>query len=234
MRELLIEIWMSVRKNKLRTFLTGFSVAWGIFMLVILLGSSNGFKNAAISSFGSQAINSIELYGGTTSKPYMGYDKNRGIKLCNNDLQVLKKEFPEIDEIAANFWFNGSTVTYGKEFIKVWLRGSLPKIEQIEDVKIIKGRFINDSDLKYCRKSIVIDEIMQTILFKEADPLGEKIKVGSSMFTVVGVYKGDATRSTSASFIPLTTGQLIYKANDQHVSQAILTVKNIYSDEKMK
>ncbi|MEG1935604.1 MAG: FtsX-like permease family protein, partial [Rikenellaceae bacterium] len=124
--------------------------------------------------------------------------------------------------------------TNGKDFIKVWLRGSLPNIDQIEDVKIIKGRFINDSDLKYCRKSIVIDEIMQTILFKEADPLGEKIKVGSSMFTVVGVYKGDATRSTSASFIPLTTGQLIYKANDQHVSQAILTVKNIDSDEKMK
>ena len=131
MRELLLEIWTSVRRNKLRTFLTGFSVAWGIFMLVILLGSGNGLKNGVTSNFGNYATNSINLYGGRTSKPYMGYQKGRRIRLWNSDLEILAREFPEVDEVAANSWFDNHTATYGNEYTKVWLRGSLPKIEQI-------------------------------------------------------------------------------------------------------
>ena len=106
MRELLLEIWTSVRRNKLRTFLTGFSVAWGIFMLVILLGSGNGLQNGVLSNFGSYAVNSINLYGGWTSKPYMGYNKGRRIRLRNSDLEILVREFPEVREVAANSWFN--------------------------------------------------------------------------------------------------------------------------------
>ena len=102
MRELLLEIWASIRRNKLRTFLTGFSVAWGIFMLVILLGSGNGLKNGVTSNFGNYATNSINLYGGRTSKPYMGYQKGRRIRLWNSDLEILAREFPEVDEVARN------------------------------------------------------------------------------------------------------------------------------------
>jgi len=148
MRELLLEIWTSVRRNKLRTFLTGFSVAWGIFMLVILLGSGNGLKNGVTSNFGNYATNSIDLYGGRTSKPYMGYQKGRRIRLWNSDLEILAREFPEVDEVAANSWFDNHTATYGNEYTKVWLRGSLPKIEQIEGVEIVKGRFVNDADIR--------------------------------------------------------------------------------------
>ena len=103
MRELLLEIWTSVRRNKLRTFLTGFSVAWGIFMLVILLGSGNGLKNGVTSNFGNYATNSINLYGGRTSKPYMGYQKGRRIRLWNSDLEILAREFPEVDEVFVGF-----------------------------------------------------------------------------------------------------------------------------------
>lgn len=102
MRELLLEIWTSVRRNKLRTFLTGFSVAWGIFMLVILLGSGNGLKNGVESNFGDYATNSIDLYGGWTSKPWEGYDRNRRIRLTNRDLEILEREFPEVEQVAAN------------------------------------------------------------------------------------------------------------------------------------
>lgn len=158
MRELLLEIWTSVRRNKLRTFLTGFSVAWGIFMLVILLGSGNGLKNGVTSNFGNYATNSIDLYGGRTSKPYMGYQKGRRIRLWNSDLEILAREFPEVDEVAANSWFDNHTATYGNEYTKVWLRGSLPKIEQIEGVEIVKGRFVNDADIREYRKSLVIDQ----------------------------------------------------------------------------
>ena len=234
MRELLLEIWTSVRRNKLRTFLTGFSVAWGIFMLVILLGSGNGLKNGVTSNFGNYATNSINLYGGRTSKPYMGYQKGRRIRLWNSDLEILAREFPEVDEVAANSWFDNHTATYGNEYTKVWLRGSLPKIEQIEGVEIVKGRFVNDADIREYRKSLVIDQAMQSLLFKGADPLGARIKLDSTVFTVVGVYKGDAQRSSSSCDIPLTTGQLLYNANSPEVNNAIITIKGVHTTEAMK
>ena len=234
MRELLLEIWTSVRRNKLRTFLTGFSVAWGIFMLVILLGSGNGLKNGVTSNFGNYATNSINLYGGRTSKPYMGYQKGRRIRLWNSDLEILAREFPEVDEVAANSWFDNHTATYGNEYTKVWLRGSLPKIEQIEGVEIVKGRFVNDADIREYRKSLVIDQAMQSLLFKGADPLGARIKLDSTVFTVVGVYKGDAQRSSSSCYIPLTTGQLLYNAKSPEVNNAIITIKGVHTTEAMK
>ena len=157
MRELLLEIWASIRRNKLRTFLTGFSVAWGIFMLVILLGSGNGLKNGVTANFDDYATNSIDLYGGWTSKPWMGYEKGRRIRMRNSDLEILRREFPEIEEVAANSWLSGHKATYGKEFTQVWLRGSLPKVQQIEGIKLSAGRFINEDDVKNYRKTIVID-----------------------------------------------------------------------------
>ena len=157
MRELLLEIWTSVRRNKLRTFLTGFSVAWGIFMLVILLGSGNGLKNGVLSNFGNYATNSITISGGWTSKAYAGYNKWRSIDLKNRDLEILVNEFPEVDDVAAKAWYRGSTATYLDRFADISLRGSLPKIQQIEGVEIVKGRFINQADIHNYRKVIGID-----------------------------------------------------------------------------
>ena len=235
MRELLLEIWTSVRRNKLRTFLTGFSVAWGIFMLVILLGSGNGLQNGVLSNFGSYAVNSINLYGGWTSKPYMGYNKGRRIRLRNSDLEILVREFPEVREVAANSWFNDThTASHGTGYMKVWLRGALPKIRQIEGVNIVRGRFINESDIRLYRKSVVIDSRMQTVLFAGADPLGADLRVGNSTYTVVGVYEEDANRTAAMCYIPLTTGQLIYEANNPVVSNAVFTVEGIHTDEAMK
>lgn len=234
MRELLLEIWTSVRRNKLRTFLTGFAVAWGIFMLVILLGSGNGFKNGVTSNFGNYATNSIDLFGGRTSKPYMGYQKGRRIRLQNTDLDILKREFPEIDDVAANSWLGNHTATYGNEYTKIWVNGSLPKVEQIEGINIVKGRFINEADIKSYRKSIVIDEMLENLLLKGADPIGSRIKIDSTIFTVVGVYKGDAQRSSSESYVPLSTGQLLYKENSPIVDNAIITVNGINTTEEME
>ena len=227
MRELLLEIWTSVRRNKLRTFLTGFSVAWGIFMLVILLGSGNGLKNGVLSNFGDYATNSIDLFGGRTSKAYKGYQKGRRIRMNNNDLEILRRDFPEIEQVAANSWYSTQTVTYNEEFTSAFLRGSLPKIAEIEGIKLSAGRFIDEVDIAECRKTIVIDEPMRRVLFKGDDPLGKQIKVGNSVFTIIGVQKGDAQRNSSSCFIPLTTGQLLYKANNPEVNNAIITVRGI-------
>lgn len=238
MRELLIEIWTSVRKNKLRTVLTGFSVAWGIFMLVILLGSGNGLKNGVMDNFGDYAINSIDLYGGWTSKPYAGYAKGRRIRMWNSDLDILEKEFPEVKEMAANAWLSQKTASYGNRFMKTGMRGCLPKIAEIEGVKLASGRFINKMDIDRYRKVIVIDEAMQRVLFQGENPLGKKIRLGdtlaTSVFTVIGVEKGDANRTTAYTTIPLTTGQLIYKGNDPEVNNAIFTIEGIDSDAEMK
>ena len=118
MRELLLEIWASIRRNKLRTFLTGFSVAWGIFMLVILLGSGNGLKNGTLSNFGSMAVNSVIINGGWTSQPYKGYDKWRRINITNRDLEILRTEFPEVDKVSARVQGPGQyNLSHGRDFL---------------------------------------------------------------------------------------------------------------------
>lgn len=234
MRELLLEIWTSVRRNKLRTFLTGFSVAWGIFMLVILLGSGNGLKNGVTSNFGEYAVNSIEIYGGRTSKPYMGYDKGRRIRLTNDDLNILLREFNEIDEMAAQAWFPGKLATYQDQFVNVYLRGALPKLSRIEGINVVAGRFINDADINQYRKSIVIDQSVQRVLFKGGDPLGKTIKLGNSIFTVVGVYKADAMWNEAMCYVPLTAAQLLYSANEPYIGSALFTVDEVRSDKQME
>lgn len=234
MRELFLEIWTSVRRNKLRTFLTGFSVAWGIFMLVILLGSGNGLKNGVLSNFDGYATNSIDLYGGTTSKPWMGYQKGRRIRMNNNDMEIIRREFPEVEDISALKWLSDYTATYGKEFTKTWLHGIVPKAQRMESIELSAGRYINDEDIRRCRKSIVIDEPMRRVLFKGGDPLGKEIKVGNSVFTVVGVQKGDAQRNSSSCAIPLTTAQLLYNANDPEVNNIMITLRGIRTDEELK
>ena len=234
MRELLLEIWTSVRRNKLRTFLTGFSVAWGIFMLVILLGSGNGLKNGVESNFGDYATNSISLYGGWTSKAWKGYDRDRRIRLTNRDLEILEKEFPEVEEVAANTWLSSKKLAYGGAFMEASLRGSLPKVAQIEGIKLARGRFINEADIRDYRKSALIDEATALVLFKDADPLGKFIRVDSLTFKVVGVTKGDAMRNNAVCIIPLTTGQLVYEANEPYVNNAIITVSDIRTDAEME
>ena len=234
MRELLLEIGTSVRRNKLRTFLTGFSVAWGIFMLVILLGSGNGLQHGVISNFGSYAVNSIDLYGGWTSKPWMGYNKGRRITLRNSDLEILVREFPEVREMAANSWFNDRNASSGTRFMKIFLRGSLPKIRRIEGVNVVRGRFVDESDIRLYRKVAVIPTQMVPVLFPDRDPLGAPLRIDNSTFTVVGIYEADANRSGASCYIPLTTGQLLYAANDPVVNNAVFTIEGIETDAAME
>ncbi|MDE6569874.1 MAG: ABC transporter permease [Alistipes sp.] len=234
MRELFLEIWTSVRRNKLRTALTGFSVAWGIFMLVILLGSGNGLKNGVNDNFGDYATNSLDLYGGRTSKPYAGYQKNRRIQLRVNDIKILEREFPEIDEVVAQDWYSSKRATYGNEFTTVWISGMMPATARMEGIKLSAGRFIDDNDLRYYRKVVVIDEMMNRLFFKGESPLGKQVKIGSSQFTVIGVKEGDAERNNSSCCIPLTTAQLLYEQNNPEVSNIMLTVKDMKTTEDLE
>lgn len=234
MRELLLEIWTSVRRNKLRTALTGFSVAWGIFMLVILLGSGNGLKNGVVSNFGSYAKNTIQVSGGWTSKAYAGYNRWRHVQLKNRDLEILASEFPEVEQIAASAWYSGSTASYKERFADISLRGSLPQLQRIEGIEMVSGRFVNEADIRSYRKVIVIDQALVNLLFPGENPLGKQLKIGNFSYAVAGVYKGDAQQRNSSGYIPLTTGQLIYKANDPALSTAVFTVEGLGTEEKMQ
>lgn len=187
-----------------------------------------------LSNFGNYATNSITISGGWTSKAYAGYNKWRSIDLKNRDLEILVNEFPEVDDVAAKAWYRGSTATYLDRFADISLRGSLPKIQQIEGVEIVKGRFINQADIHNYRKVIVIDEALERILFRGDDPLGKPVKIHNNIYRVAGVYRGDAQQRNSMGYIPLTTGQLIFKANDPVVDNAIITVHGLDTDAQME
>ena len=234
MRELLLEIWTSVRRNKLRTFLTGFSVAWGIFMLVILLGSGNGLKNGVLANFGTYATNTVSISGGWTSQAYAGYGKWRHISLKNNDLKIFREEFPEIVDVAGTSWYRGSTASYGERFADIILRGVLPGMQRIQGTEIVKGRYINEADIRAFRKVIVIDEALERLLFPGEDPLGKEIKIQNVIYRVAGVYKGDAQQRNSLGYIPITTGQLIFKGGDQVVDNIVVTVEGLRTDAEME
>lgn len=235
MRELLLEIWASIRKNKLRTFLTGFSVAWGIFMLVILLGSGNGLKNGVMSNFGNQAVNTITLQGGWTSTPYGGYDKWRRIELDNRDIDILQEEFPQVDKIAANVWLNEITISYGREYLSnTSVVGVTPANVEMEGQVLLQGRFINETDLAQQRKVILLDKAAGEVLFPNGDPVGKSIKLNNISFTVIGVYDRIQKSYNSTCNIPLSTAQLIFKANSPYVDRIVFSVKEITKDQQME
>ncbi len=233
MRELLLEIWTSVRKNKLRTFLTGFSVAWGIFMLMILLGSGNGLKNGVMANFGDRKVNSIEIYGGWTSKPYKGYQRYRAIQLKNEDLEILSAEFPEVKQVAARGRYPSTRLTEGGEFLNSSIIGVSPDLAEMEGITILAGRFINETDIRDRRKVLVIDEQAQNVLFHGADPLGKEVKVGDTPYRVIGIHKSRSFGNQSRCYIPLSTGQLIFKANTPIVDMAMFTLDGVNNDKQM-
>jgi len=205
------EIFSTMKKNKLRTFLTGFSVAWGIFMLVILLASGNGLKNGVMSNFGDRAVNTVEIWPRRTSKPYQGNPSNRRISLDQKDFDLLDKHVKEAGNISPRAWA-GTTVSYNFESIGCSFDGVYPTEQVLSGIKIKDGigRFINDADMKERRKVAVIDKRMKEALFKNENPIGKMITANKLNFKVIGVYEGNNWGNNTRAYIPFTTAQLLY------------------------
>lgn len=155
------EIWSTIQKNKLRTFLTGFSVAWGIFMLIVLLGAGNGMKNGIMSNFRNFSLNRVETWPRYTSKPYKGMQMNRRIEYKDEDLIAIPRENPEVDLITASI-SRSDTLSYGDEYNAYSLNGVHPSKAVIDNIEMTvgNGRFINDIDVKEKRKVIVLSPRM--------------------------------------------------------------------------
>jgi putative ABC transport system permease protein len=207
--ELLNEIWQTARRNKLRTGLTGFAVAWGIFMLIVLLGAGNGLIHAQLQQSERFLTNSMIVWGGYTSKPYQGLKENRNIQLNRNDIAITGTSFPENIDAVGAMYETSVTVSLGEQYLNTTLAGVYPNHTQIDKVEMLKGRFINDIDQRERRKVIVISN-------KQARELGtlvgQHVNVGAFAFQVVGIYKEQENGRASA-FTAYSTMKGIFGAN---------------------
>ena len=205
------EITSTISKNKLRTLLTGFAVAWGIFMLIILLAAGNGLKNGVTSNFSNRAKNSITIWPGWTSMPYGGLPADREIRFDNKDYDLIRNKMPNVEYVSPRIR-QGSTISYNKEYGSWSLEGVTPDAAYINNLEVTSnnGRFINKIDISQRRKVIVISEEMRTILFKDENPIGKYVVAGNLAYQVIGVYEEQTGRNSPPAYIPFTTAQALY------------------------
>jgi putative ABC transport system permease protein len=224
------EIWSTMKKNKLRTFLTGFSVAWGIFMLVALLGAGNGLRNGVMYNFRDMADNRIEMWPRYTSKPWKGMRPNRRLTFKDEDYYMLKREHPEVDLCSATI-NHSDTLTYNKEYFTGETDGVFPDHAKINFIQFHagKGRFINDMDIRDRRKVIVLSPRMAEVLFRDANPLGKYVRCGHVMFRVVGIYYDKNVSNNSPAYIPFSTAQLLYNKGSGFYNLSF-TVKGVTTE----
>ena len=216
--ELLNEIWQTARRNKLRTALTGFAVAWGIFMLIFLLGAGNGLINAVTKNSGRFLSNSMKIFGGQTSKPYDGLKEGRSISLRQADLDATGRDFTaHIDEVGAQLSQAGLTVSLGENYISVQLSGVYPNDAAISKREMRYGRFINDIDMQEKRKVLVVSEDQAKELLPHQPEMlvGQHVNVGGIAFNVVGILKADQSSMSSEVFTAFTTLRTMYNRGDQ-------------------
>ncbi len=207
------EIWQTLRRNKLRTSLTGFAVAWGIFMLIVLLGAGNGLLNSQTVNTDNWVDNSMEVFGGKTSKPYDGLKEGRGIRLEDADLQTTQTHFTQhVDRAGSVIQQGGVTVSFGENYISGSLRGVYPLDAVINKTKLVAGRFINDIDIREQRKVLVMPENQARELKPRNtyDLVGQTVRVGEMAFTVIGLEQEDRSKMSSDMATPLTTLRTIY------------------------
>ncbi|MFY0628171.1 MAG: ABC transporter permease [Reichenbachiella sp.] len=210
------EIFQTISKNKLRTFLSGFTVALGIFIFVILFGLGNGLKNTFEEFFMDDATNIFYLYPGRTTKPFGGFKSNRQIEFKNDDLEEIQKMFSMYIEYMTPRIYRNHLVKYGKESNSYSNRGVGPAHQFAEKTLLMKGRYINENDIRDKTKHAVIGRLVEKDLFGNINSLGKYIDIGGSMFKVIGVYQDDGGDDEERRiYIPYTTRQLIEKNSDK-------------------
>jgi len=219
------EIFDTLKKNKLRTFLTGLSVASGIFILVILLGFSKGIENGVKSEFQRDATNCITIWTGVTSKEYKGNNPGRYIQLKNDDYNLISQKYSDYIEYKAPLYQRwGSTVTYKNETGNYNVRGAVPDYQFIENADISNGRFLNQSDIDEFKKVVVIGNNVRKDLFKDEDPIDKNVLIFGINFKVVGVFYDPGGWEENIAYIPITTAQRVFNAGD-NLRNMLFTIK---------
>ena len=224
-RDRWLEIFETINKNKLRTFLSGFTVALGILIFVVLFGFGNGLRNTFDKFFKDDAINTIWLNPSRTSKPYMGYEANRRIEFDNDDMEDIQKRFDfYIEGMTPRISFS-SNVGYKLESNNYSIRGVGPSHQKNEMTIIMRGRYINGLDVENKERNVVIGRLVEQDLFKGEDGIGKFISGGGRSWKVVGVFQDDGgDREERIIYAPYTTIQSIRKSTDK-VDQIIISYK---------
>ncbi|QOG02532.1 ABC transporter permease [Flavobacterium sp. MDT1-60] len=220
------EIFEAISKNRLRTFLTGVSVASGIFILVILLGAGKGLQNGIEKQFERDAAGIIEVWSGTTTKEYKGLNPGRQIQYRDADFnQSVQKFDDKLDMRASTYNFWGAPFSYGKESGSYQYRGVTPDYGGIENLNIVQGRYVNSSDLANNEKVACIGMKIKTDLFKDKDALGKEIIINGINFKVVGIFTDPGgEREEARAYLPLTTVQRAFGGGDK-ISNLFFTMK---------
>lgn len=220
-REILEVLW----RRKLRTALTALSVAWGIFMLVILLGAGRGLSNGAQAAFARDATNAVWVGGGMMSKPFQGQPIGKQIRLFMDDYRLIKGVAIADLASARRNVRSAVAVTRGAKSASFDVRGVLPDHEVIEKTEVVDGRYLNDSDIDERRKVAVIGVKVRDSLFAPGEEaLGGEIRIGNAWFKVIGLsHEEDEEDEDEAIYIPITTAQLVF-SGDARVDQVAFTV----------
>ena len=233
MRELIKEIWSTSKRNKLRTSLTGFAVAWGIFMLIFLLGAGNGLINAQLQQSTRFLANSMRVFPGETSKAYKGLKEGRSITLNDKDILISNKTYGQyVDDVGGRLEQNNVNINYGDNYVASQsLVGVAPTHPKIDKTEMIAGRFINEIDMKEQRKNVVLSRSQAKELCKDYRSLvGKNVKISNLNFQVVGIYKDDESRNNTDAFIAYSTIKTIYAKGDDAGSLEF-TIKNLKTQE---
>ena len=213
------EIFDTIRKNRLRTFLTGVSVSSGIFILVILLGFGNGMRNGIAEEFKGDAATSIWVWPGRTSLAHNGLNPNRRIQFRNADLDYVHENLDDDFDRASTFFFPPNTqLLYKNDPIVYEVIGTTADLQDIENEFMSEGRYLNQSDMDSLAKVAIISNKIKREIFSEVEtPIGEHISISGVIFTIVGVYgeRGTSESEEERIFIPLSTAQLAYNGGDR-------------------
>ncbi len=235
MRDILTEIWATARRNKLRTTLTGFAVAWGIFMLIFLLGAGNGLINATQQNSNRYLNTSMVIFGGQTSKAHKGLKEGRKIELNDRDMEITQERFSDnVEEVGAELDHGNTTMSHGKEYTAANISGVYPNDYIINKRDMIYGRFINKIDIRDRRKSIVISDDMAKELSPTGnveDMLGQIVRMEDLAFHIVGIYQVDKSMMGTDAFIPFTTYRTIYNVGDK-TGNIVFSFKGLETEQQ--
>lgn len=225
------EIIASLKHNKLRTVLTGLSVSWGIFILIVLLGAGNGLKNGVASNFSDRATNTVQMWSGKSSLPFKGLKSGRSLNFSERQLTDIDDQLVEADG-ETGVIEKHLTITNKSEFGSYSINGVSPKYSHIYNLKFEPnaGRFINSSDIKSSGKVIVLDKKIEEVLFKGKSALGQYVKIGSVMFRVVGINSKKERYGDGSAYIPFSTAQYIFNP-DLKFYKIAMTVKGLNTKE---
>jgi len=229
------EIFSTIKKNKLRTFLTGFSVAWGIFMLIVLLGSGYGLENGVKKEFEGDAVNYLSINSGITSMPYQGLKPGRFIRFENDDRDMMDN-MEEVDKASSRTYvFGNQSISYGTEFGSFDIFAISPEYYYVESLQLTEGsRYINVKDVEDYRKVVALGKVVKEALFKDEDPLGKYVKIQGVPFKVVGYFDdpgGD--RDESRVYVPVSTAQRVFNMGN-YIRNVCLMLDDATSEESQE